>query len=121
MITPFLPDRTRKTKGTCNVTETGMERRFSGEELYRLRNLIRIDLLIDLELGVPSREIEGLFRFLCPICNEFQTAVNPKTNLARCFRCERNFNPIDMVMVVKGLGFVDSVRYLKQLLEETAA
>lgn len=108
----FLPDRKRKR---------GKERRFSGEELYRLRNLIRIDRLIDLELGVPCREIEGVFRFLCPICHEFQTAVNPKTNLARCFRCERNFNSIDMVMIIRGLGFVESVWYLQQLLEDTAA
>lgn len=99
-----------------------MGRRFSKEELYRLRNLIRIDLLIDLELGIPSKEIGGLFRFSCPLCGKFHTAVNPRTNLARCFRCDRNFNPIDMVMIVKGLGFVDSVQYLRRLLpEDTAA
>jgi len=58
---------------------------------------------------------------MSPICHEFQTAVNSKTNLARCFRCERNFNPIDMVMIIRGLGFVESVWYLQQLLEEKAA
>ncbi|XPS89502.1 hypothetical protein Dvar_75210 [Desulfosarcina variabilis str. Montpellier] len=63
--------------------------------------------------------IEGIFRFLCPLCNEFQTATNPKTNLARCFLCEKNFNPIDLVMTVKGLGFVDSVKYLHTLLPDT--
>lgn len=119
MNTTFLPNQTRKT--AKNSTEKKTRQRFSAEELYRLRNVIQIDQLIDLELGIPSRKIEGLFRFLCPICSEFQTAVNPKTNLARCFRCERNFNPIDMVMIVKGLGFVDSVRYLKQLLPEDNA
>ena len=112
MNNSFLRDRTRKT---------GKDRRFSGEELYQLRNLIRIDLLIDLERGVPCRETGGIFRFLCPLCREFQTATNAKTNLARCFRCECNFNPIDMVMIVKGLLFVNSVRYLQQLLEDTAA
>jgi hypothetical protein len=28
---------------------------------------------------------------------------------------ERNFNPIDLVMIAKGVGFVESVNYLKRL------
>jgi len=63
---------------------------FSSQELYKLRNLIPIDVLIKKELAIPSKISEGFFRFLCPLCNEFQTAVNPKTNLGRCFRCEKN-------------------------------
>ena len=43
-------------------------------------------------------------------------ATNPKTNLARCFRCERNFNTIDMVMICNGLRFVEGVKYLKTIL-----
>jgi len=92
-----------------------MKRRFTGNELFKLRNLIPVDLLIEEQLNVPSKISEGYFRFLCPVCNEFQTATNPKTNLARCFLCERNFNPIDLVMVVKGLGFIESVQYLREL------
>jgi hypothetical protein len=56
---------------------------------------------------------------LCPMCNEFQTAVNPSTNLARCFRCEKNLNTIDLVMRVKRFGFKDSVLFLKNLLKKT--
>jgi hypothetical protein len=40
------------------------------------------------------------------------TACHPKTNLGRCFRCQRNFNPIDLVMVVKGLCFQEAVQFL---------
>jgi hypothetical protein len=40
------------------------------------------------------------------------TACHPKTNLGRCFRCQRNFNPIDLVMVVKGFCFQEAVRFL---------
>ncbi|MEK6621873.1 MAG: hypothetical protein AABZ13_05275 [Planctomycetota bacterium] len=29
-----------------------------------------------------SKHFEGYFRFLCPLCSEFHTATNPKTNLA---------------------------------------
>ena len=93
-----------------------MRRRFTGGELFQLRNRIPVDWLIKEQLHIPSKVIEGIFRFLCPLCNEFQTATNPKTNLARCFLCQKNFNPIDLVMTVKGLGFVDSVNYLQTLL-----
>ena len=93
-----------------------MKRHFSSRELFALRNHIPIDTLIENYLMLPSKFSEGYFRFLCPLCNEFQTATNLKTNLARCFRCERNFNPIDMVMIYKGLKFVDGVKYLKTIL-----
>ncbi len=93
-----------------------MKRRFTGNELFKLRNSIPIDRLIEDNLKIASKISEGWFRFLCPICGEFDTAVNPRTNLARCFRCEKNFNTIDMVMTVEGLDFVDTVEYLQTLL-----
>jgi hypothetical protein len=89
--------------------------RFSSRELFELRNNIPVDTLIRDHLQVPSKIRDGLFRFLCPLCNEFQTAVNPATNLARCFRCEKNFNTIDLVMEIKGYSFRDSVLFLKQI------
>lgn len=92
-----------------------MKIRFSSRELFDLRNNIPVDMLIRDQLQIPSKIRDGFFRFLCPICNEFQTAVNSKTNLARCFRCERNFNTIDLVMTAKGYGFKDSVMFLKNL------
>ena len=92
-----------------------MKRRFSAQELFELRNTVPVDALIENVLNIPVKQSDGLFRFLCPVCNEFQTATNLSTNLARCFRCERNFNPIDLVMIVKGVGFVESVNYLKRL------
>jgi DNA primase len=85
---------------------------YSKEKLRRLRNDVPIKKLISEVLDMPTKVSEGYFRFLCPVCNEFVTATNPKTNLARCFRCERNFNPIDLVMVVKSLNFREAVEYL---------
>ncbi len=93
-----------------------MKNRFSSRELFELRNNIPVDMLIRDQLDVPSKIRDGIFRFLCPVCNEFQTAVNPATNLARCFRCEKNFNTIDLVMEVRGCGFKDSVLFLKNLI-----
>lgn len=94
-----------------------MKDRFSSQELFELRNNIPVDMLIRDQLQIPSKIRDGVFRFLCPVCNEFQTAVNPSTNLARCFRCEKNFNSIEIVMQVRGYGFKDSVQFLKNLIE----
>lgn len=95
-----------------------MSRRYPAAELRRLRNEIDIAELIE-RLGVVSKQQDGYFRFLCPACREFHTATNPRTNLARCFRCQRNFNTIDLVMLVERLRFVDAVRLLRKLAEET--
>ncbi len=92
-----------------------MKNRFSSRELFELRNHIPVEVLVRDHLHIPSKISDGYFRFLCPLCNEFQTAVNPVTNLARCFRCEKNFNTIDLVMKIKGYGFRDSVLFLKQI------
>jgi DNA primase len=95
-----------------------MRRRFSAQELFELRNDIPVNDLIQDHLRMVAKRREGQLRFLCPICNEFNTATKQATNLARCFRCERNFNTIDLVMIVNGSDFVESVRYLKRLLKE---
>ncbi len=93
-----------------------MKRRFSKRHLYELRNDIPVDTLIKEHLKLPSKVSEGVFRFLCPICNEFQTSTKRSTNLARCFRCEINFNTIELVKEVRGMQFVQSVKYLEPLL-----
>lgn len=92
-----------------------MAKRYSKEFLRALRNEIPIAILISDLLELPNKVSEDYFRFLCPICSEFNTATNQKTNLARCFRCEKNFNPIDMVMEVKRVGFIDAVQYLNKI------
>jgi len=93
-----------------------MQKKFLSQELFELRNFIPVEMLIREQLEIPSKISEGVFRFLCPICNEFQTAINPATNLARCFRCERNYNTIDLVMTIKRIGFKESVLFLKHLM-----
>ena len=92
-----------------------MRKSYSKEALRKLRNDIPITPLISDILRIPSKISEGYFRFLCPKCKEFNTAANPKTNLGRCFRCEINFNPIDIVMNDKHLNFIEAVDFLNQL------
>ncbi len=93
-----------------------MTKRFTDEELFEVRNNIPVIMLIKDELQMPSKISDGVFRFRCPICKEFQTATKSTTNLARCFRCELNFNTIDLVMRVRGSEFRESVLFLKHLL-----
>jgi DNA primase len=92
-----------------------MAKRYSKEFLWMLRNQIPIATLICDLLKMQNKVSEGYFRFLCPICSGFNTATSQKTNLARCFRCEKNFNSIDMVMEVKRVGFIDAVEYLNEI------
>ena len=86
---------------------------FTKQELYSLRNHIPVDKVIE-KLKIPFKISEGYFKFCCPICKEFNTAVNPKTNLARCFLCKKNYNTIDMVMKVQRLSFINSVKFLQK-------
>lgn len=91
---------------------------FSSSQLYALRNEINVQMLIEKTLRIPCRVTKGCFRFLCPLCSGFDTAVNPKTNLARCFRCKKNFNTIDLVMLTRRADFVGSVRFLQSILQK---
>jgi predicted RNA-binding Zn-ribbon protein involved in translation (DUF1610 family) len=83
--------------------------------LRRLRNEVAIAQLITIGLDLPHKHSEGYLRFLCPRCGEFNTAVNPRTNLGRCFRCRENFNPIDLVLAVRECSFLEAVDYLREL------
>ena len=94
------------------------KRCFSSQQLYILRNDINVKMLIEKTLRIPCRVTEGCFRFLCPLCNAFDTAVNAKTNLARCFSCEKNFNTIDLVMLIRQTDFVQSVKSLQSIYQK---
>jgi DNA primase len=96
-----------------------MPERFPPDMLKKLRNDIPINLVITNVLKLPTKMSEGYFRFLCPICSDFNTATNPKTNLARCFPCQKNFNPIDMVMDAKHVNFRNAVDYLLTIQSRT--
>ena len=89
--------------------------RYDDELLRRLRNDIPVDWLIR-HLGWPSKIRTGQFVFVCPHCNETQSAVNPRTNLGRCFHCGTNFNPIDFTMCAHQCEFRTAVEYLIPLL-----
>lgn len=98
-----------------------MIRRYTSQELFDLRNRVPIRYIIEKLLDIPTRNAGGVFRFRCPQCASFQTSVNPKTNLARCFDCAINFNTIEMVMIVKGIKFTQSVKLLQHILSDLSS
>jgi len=85
--------------------------------LHMLRNRIPIDAVITDLLNLQVRTVNALLRFRCPLCDNFHTATKQETNLARCFDCQVNFNPIDLVMAVGKCSFVDAVERLKDSLD----
>jgi hypothetical protein len=87
--------------------------RVSANRLHYLRNQVSIADLIQCRLGLATHYRSHLLRFSCPLCHAFDTAINPSTNLARCFRCQKNFNPIDLVMIVADCSFLDAIKFLE--------
>jgi DNA primase len=71
----------------------------SKDLLRRLRNDLPMSVTIAAlgREGPPAKMSEGYFRFLCPHCGELRATVNPRTNLAHCFCCQRNINNIDLL------------------------
>lgn len=91
-----------------------------GDDFLRMiRNKIKIDRVICV-LRLETRISNKLVRFRCPLCHGFHTATKAKTNLARCFDCKRNYNPIDLVMAVSRYDFVDTVEFLKRLIDSNS-
>lgn len=99
-----------------------MSKYFPRQLLFRLRNEIPLEQVIAEHLNWPGKRRDHpsggarRFVFVCPRCGESLTAVNPRTNLGRCFRCEENFNAIDFVMLATGRDFVEAVHFLADLL-----
>ena len=87
---------------------------YPADFLRMVRNQIPIENVIVAQLNMEVRHTSKWLRFRCPQCHNFHTAVNRNTNLARCFDCEENFNPIDLVMAVGKCSFVEAVEYLKE-------
>ena len=87
---------------------------YPADFLRMIRNQIPIERVIVTMLNMEVRHTSKWLRFRCPLCHNYHTAINQNTNLARCFDCKENYNPIDMLMAVGKCSFVEAVEYLKQ-------
>ena len=94
--------------------------RYTRQELFVLRNHIPIDRVIE-ALDVHNAIHDGQYRFNCPVCHRMNTSISRKTNLARCFDCEKSYNTIDLVKEIMGLRFLESVAYLEKIKEQMSA
>ncbi len=86
--------------------------RIPPDVLRQLRNDVDLAHLIA-DLGIPSKRRGQQLVFRCPDCCTSYAATSPYQNLAHCFRCQRSFNPIDLVMAERGLTFLEAVNYLE--------
>ena len=86
----------------------------SADHLRALRNDVP-GLAVIVDLCIPTRKRGSRLTFRCPACKSFHTATNHRTNLARCFHCERYFNPIDLVMAERDCLFLQAVNRLESL------
>ena len=84
------------------------------DELRTLRNDVPV-LAVICTLRIPTRLRGTRLTFRCPKCRRFHTATKPATNLARCFRCGLNFNPIDLVIAERGCKFLEAVEVLQPM------
>ena len=91
-----------------------MQSFYQAEFLRMIRNHIPIEKVIVSMLNMEVHRTSKRLRFRCPLCYSFHTATNRNTNLARCFDCRENFNPIDLVMAVGKCTFIEAVEYLKE-------
>ena len=96
-----------------------MTKFFTRHELYKLRNSIPLADVLSI-LKWPHKMRDGRVCFVCPQCSESLTAINQRTNRGRCFRCEINFNPIDLVMLINDYDFVAAVHFLQRHFPESS-
>jgi hypothetical protein len=111
---PPKPNNSSQKEDSCAPKIRHRNGRLPDDLLHYLRNRIPIQGLIHY-LGLSHRMDGKIFRFQCPVCQAFHTSILAEANLARCFDCKTNFNPIDMTKSVKNLGFRESVFFLSDL------
>jgi DNA primase len=83
--------------------------------LRRLRNEVPFPGLFR-KLNWPHKRVGTQLSFVCPACSEHQTSVNPATNLAHCFHCNRYWNPIDFTMTITNCEFLQALAQIEDLL-----
>jgi ribosomal protein S27E len=82
--------------------------RISPELLRQLRNEVDLGMVIE-HLGIPAEQRGQQLKFRCPDCGSSDAVTSTHRNLAMCFQCQRNFNPIDLVMAERGYTFLEAI------------
>ncbi len=92
---------------------------YSSRFLRSIRNDLPLHFVIKQlgEMAPFSKCIEGFLRFECPHCHELRATVNPRSNLAHCFCCQKNINNIDLMIEI-GYDFKQAVSILEDWLHQ---
>lgn len=85
------------------------------DHLRTLRNDVPVRLVLA-DLRIPTKNRGRPVNFRCPACAGFHASINPQANLLRCFRCSRDFNPIDLVETECHCRFLEAVRRVESLM-----
>ncbi len=83
--------------------------------LGRLRNDLSLLSVIS-KLDIPTTKRGNRLSFRCPLCGSLHARVNDRINLGHCFRCQKNFNTIELLMAERGVEFPEAVAWLERLL-----
>jgi hypothetical protein len=90
-------------------------KRIHADHLRTLRNDVPVHVVLA-DLNIPTKNRGRRVTFRCPACGGFHAAINPQANLLRCFRCARDFNPIDLVEAACQCRFLEAVRRVESLM-----
>ena len=104
-----LPNLIESTQGVTTM------KRIHPDHLRALRNNVPVDAVLT-DLRIPTKNRGRRVNFRCPACDGFHAAINPQANLLRCFRCARDFNPIDLVEAACQCRFLEAVRRVESLM-----
>ena len=103
----------QRTKEGGVTTAPGVKMtKITKDELRSLRNAVPVRAVLE-SLGVAQHQRGQRREFRCPECDGFHVAIHRRENLARCFRCAKSYNPIDLVMSSGGAGFLDAVEIVR--------
>lgn len=91
-------------------------KKFPDTLLFQIRNNIKVQDVLKYLLKQKMLAQNSTTKFQCPHCKQWNTGINNKVNLARCFECQRNFNNIDLVMIFHQCSFVQAVTFLQDVL-----
>ena len=79
--------------------------------LQYLRNQINLKSLA-YQLGIQMKIKGNQCWFVCPRCGKMKASFQKNQNLARCFKCNIRYNPIDLVMTRLNMNFKEAVMFL---------
>jgi hypothetical protein len=84
---------------------------FDRQLLEGIRNRISLKGLASY-LGIQIKIKDNQCWFVCPRCAKMKASFQKNHNLARCWKCNIRYNPIELVMAHCNMNFKEAVMFL---------